>query len=56
LLPATYQEALKSGMPFDQQVEREQKTGSIRVVVIDEDSGRIGTVTVPATAMQGKWH
>jgi len=55
LLPATYQEALKSGMPFDQQVEREQKTGSIRVVVIDEDSGRIGTVTVPATAMQGKW-
>jgi len=56
LLPATYQEALKSGMPFDQQVEREQKTGSIRVVVIDEDSGRIGTVTVPATAMQNKWH
>jgi VWFA-related protein len=56
LLPASYQEALKSGMPFDQQVASEQKTGSIRVVVVDEDSGRIGTVTLPATAMQGKWH
>ncbi len=56
LLPATYQEAVKSGVPFDQLVEREQKTGSIRVVIIDETSGRIGSVTVPATAMQGKWH
>jgi hypothetical protein len=47
---------MKSGVPFDQLVEREQKTGSIRVVIIDETSGRIGSVTVPATAMQGKWH
>jgi VWFA-related protein len=54
LLPATYQEAVKSGVPFDQLVEGEQKTGSIRVVVIDESSGRIGSVTVPAAAMQGK--
>ena len=56
LLPATYQEAAASGVPFDQLVEREQKTGSIRVVIVDESSGRIGSVTVPATAMQGKWH
>jgi VWFA-related protein len=56
LLPTSYLEALKAGMPFDQRVEKEQKTGSIRVVVIDEDSGRIGSVTVPAAAMQGKWH
>jgi len=25
-------------------------------VVIDENTGRIGSVTVPASAMQGKWH
>jgi VWFA-related protein len=56
LLPATYREAVISGVPFDQLVEREQKTGSIRVVIVDETSGRIGSVTVPATAMQGKWH
>jgi VWFA-related protein len=56
LLPATYREAVKSGVPFDQLVAREQDTGSIRIVVIDESSGRIGSVTVPATAMQGKWH
>ncbi len=56
LLPSTYQKAQGSGVPFDQLVEREQKTGLIRIVVVDEDSGRIGSVTVPATAMQGKWH
>ena len=56
LLPATYKEAIASGVPFDQLVEREQKTGSIRIVVIDENTGRIGSVTVPASAMQGKWH
>jgi VWFA-related protein len=56
LLPATYQKAQSSGVPFDQLVEREQKTGLIRIVVVDEGSGRIGSVTVPAIAMQGKWH
>jgi hypothetical protein len=56
LLPATYQKAQSSGVPFDQLVEREQKTGLIRIVVVDEGSGRIGSVTIPATAMQGKWH
>jgi VWFA-related protein len=55
LLPATYEEAIKNGVPFDQLVAREQKTGSIRVVVVDETSGRIASVTVPAAAMQGKW-
>jgi hypothetical protein len=55
LLPATYEEAVKTGVPFDQLVARKQTTGSIRVVVVDETSGRIASVTVPAAAMQGKW-
>jgi hypothetical protein len=55
LLPATYQEAQTSGVPFEQVIDREQKTGSIRVIVVDENSGHIGSITVPATAMQGKW-
>jgi VWFA-related protein len=56
LLPATYQGAVVAGIPFDQQVQSEQKTGSIRVVIVDEASGRIGSVTIPAKAMEGKWH
>ncbi len=55
LQQATYEKAVKSGVPFDQLIEREQKTGSIRIVVVDETTGRIGSVTVPATAMEGKW-
>jgi hypothetical protein len=52
--PATYQKLLQEGIPFDQFVERKQDTGFLRIVVVDENSGRMGSVTVPAAVLQGK--
>ena len=52
LKPETYQRLLKEGIAFDQPIEREQNTGSVRVVVVDENSGRMGSITLPATALQ----
>ena len=54
LKPATYQKLLKEGIPFDQIIESNQDIGSVRIVVVDENSGRMGSVTVPAAALQEK--
>jgi hypothetical protein len=54
LKPVTYQRALGEGIPFDQLVARKQDSGTVRIVVVDENSGRMGSVTVPATVLQGK--
>jgi len=53
LKPATYQHAVSDGLTFDQRVEAKPKAdlGSLRVVVVDVNSGRIGSVTVPAAAL-----
>jgi VWFA-related protein len=53
LKPATYQHAVSEGLTFDQRIALQPKTpvGSLRVVVVDVNSGRIGSVTVPATAL-----
>jgi VWFA-related protein len=50
----TYQKLLRDGIPFDQPIERKQGIGSVRIVVVDENSGRMGSVTVPAESLQGK--
>jgi VWFA-related protein len=54
LKPATYQKALQDGIAFDQHVELKPEDGSVRLVAVDENSGRIGTVTVPASAFANK--
>ena len=51
LTAATYQKALHEGLSFDQLVKGDQTFDSIRIVVVDENSGRIGSVTVPATTL-----
>jgi VWFA-related protein len=51
LKPATYQNLLQSGVPFEQAVQLKPGTASLRVVVVDENSGRMGSVTLPATAL-----
>ena len=53
LKPATYQHAVSEGLTFDQRIALQPKTtvASLRVVVVDVNSGRIGSVTVPATAL-----
>jgi VWFA-related protein len=53
LKPATYQHAVSEGLTFDQRIAIQPKTtiASLRVVVVDVNSGRIGSVTVPAAAL-----
>jgi VWFA-related protein len=54
LKPVTYQRAMKEGLTFDERLEAKQINGSLRVIVIDVNSGRIGSVTVPSTALIAK--
>lgn len=50
LLPGTYQKVMQDGIPFEEHLPADAQFDSARVVVIDRDSGRVGTVTVPAGA------
>ena len=54
LKPETYQKALRDGIPFEEPVDATPVAGSLRVMVVDENSGRIGSVTVPRTAFDGR--
>lgn len=53
LKPATYQNLLPAGIPFEREVRLTPGTASLRVLVVDENSGRMGSVTVPAEALGG---
>ena len=52
LKPETYQHALNEGLTFDERIDPKLTGGSLRVVVVDVNSGRLGSVTVPSTAFQ----
>jgi VWFA-related protein len=52
LKPGTYQEVLRDGVPFKQNLALRPNLSSLRVLVVDENSGRIGSVTIPATALE----
>jgi VWFA-related protein len=52
LMPATYQKVLHDGIPFEQSIDGNANFDSVRIVVVDENSGRMGSVTVPATALR----
>lgn len=43
----TYQKYMHDGIPFDQQFEVAPDIDSIRIIVLDENSGRMGSVTIP---------
>jgi VWFA-related protein len=53
LKSATYQSLLPAGVPFEHFVRLRPGTASLRVVVVDENSGRMGSVTIPASALAG---
>jgi VWFA-related protein len=53
LKPATYNRLLGEGIDFDQFVPADRKGGSVRIVVVDENSGRMGSVTLPGLSQQG---
>jgi VWFA-related protein len=52
LMPSTYQRLLPSGIPFEHLVHLQPETASLRIVVVDENSGRMGSVTIPASAIE----
>ena len=47
----TYQRAMKEGLAFDERLDDKLKSGSLRVVVVDVNSGHIGSITVPTSAL-----
>ncbi len=47
LRSSTYQKYMHDGIPFDQQFEVTPGIDSIRIIVLDENSGRMGSVTIP---------
>ena len=52
LQPATYQRAINEGLTFDERIDSTPITGSLRVVVVDVNSGHMGSVTVPTAALE----
>jgi len=52
LKPSTYQNILPSGLPYERAVELKPNMGSLRILVVDENSGRMGSVTIPSGALQ----
>jgi VWFA-related protein len=54
LKQTTYQRAINEGLTFDERLEAKLEHGSLRVIVVDGNSGRIGSVTVPTTALETK--
>lgn len=54
LKPATYQHAVTDGLTFDERIPAKPGVDSLRVVVVDVNSGRIGSVTVPSSAFQAQ--
>jgi VWFA-related protein len=53
LKPSTYQGLLASAIPFEHVVQLQKGTASVRVLVVDENSSRMGSVTLPASAFGG---
>ena len=50
LKPGTYQKVQRDGIPFDEYLDNNQDSGTVRIIVVDESSGRIGSITLPAVA------
>ncbi len=50
----TYERAIKDGLTFDERLDSKAAMGSLRVVVVDVNSGRIGSVTVPTAALMAQ--
>ena len=51
LKSATYERLMPSGIPFEHPVASNAGMGSLRVLVVDENSGHMGSVTIPGGAL-----
>jgi VWFA-related protein len=53
LKPETYQKVLHDGIPFAEYIPQKQ-SGTVRIIVVDENSGRLGSVTLPTALERAK--
>ncbi len=51
LKSATYERLMPGGIPFERAVPKNEGTGSLRVLVVDENSGHMGSVTIPGSVL-----
>ena len=51
LKQSTYETGMPAGLPYLHDVEPKSKLGSVRIIVIDGNSGKIGSVTLPSSAL-----
>ncbi len=51
LKQATYDSAMPAGIPYSRPVPVSSRLGSVRLIVVDGNSGRMGTITLPASAL-----
>jgi VWFA-related protein len=52
LRSSTYQNLLSAGIPFEHFVQLKPGMASLRILVVDENSGHMGSVTIPAPALE----
>jgi VWFA-related protein len=52
LKESSYESAMKTGFAYERSLNAGPKTKSLRVIVYDENSGRFGSVTLPASTLQ----
>ena len=52
LKPSTYQTLVTSGVPFEHSVQMRPGMASLRVLVVDENSGRMGSITIPDLSLK----
>ncbi len=50
LKSSTYQQLLSTGIPCEHAIQLKRGVASLRVLVVDKNSGRMGSVTIPASA------
>lgn len=48
LSPASYERMQREGIPFDQYLDKSMGAETVRIIVVDEGTGRIGSITLPA--------
>jgi VWFA-related protein len=53
LTPSSYQALQGEGLPFSQALGSAADVDALRVLVVDENSGRIGSVTLPGASREG---
>jgi len=53
LKSTTYEKLIPEGFRFEHFVAAKPGMASLRVLVVDENSGRMGSVTIPSSAMSG---